>query len=646
MTDVFLKLVNMSISASWLVLAVLLLRGLFRNAPKWLSPLLWGIVGLRLLQPFSIESALSLIPSTQTINTSVFHSRPYIHSGISAIDQPANEYLGTHYFEGVTVPANNTANIATILTCIWLIGAVALLLYGLFSYLRIRRQVQTAVRLRENIFQSEQVVSPFVLGFFCPRIYLPFTITSQDMAHIIAHEQAHIKRRDHWWKPLGFLLLAIYWFNPVMWLAYSMLCRDIELACDEKVIRSLSPEARADYSQALLQCSLPRRSIAACPLAFGETGVKERIKSVLHYKKPAFWVIALAVIAGAVLVVCFLTDPNAPSTPHAWTSSVKFEDVTLCTVTRQDRTYTLWDAHYEPFLEDTISRHQLEQLIEILNQLPEDSFSQGHNTYERSVMLRCGDKEYWLQYGNGITGIAFDPETAAQYPTQNGTWQIQDEALSGFMWALGALQSSVEDTPTVIVPSMFYSTIVGYRSDLNRDGIAERMEITTYPGQRQVLQIYNEKDIIWTEEATFAHHGWNSLFLCKVDGKDCLLRYQPAMFQGICNYSYQLFHLQGGKETLLDAGQVSFDINFGSSTHKGFDPAAIGKLLDTVNSYLANGMVLMNTDENLQNTFAEHGAPQDTIWFLDSREGFVRDASKSLTENLQTFQQYCLQTVP
>ena len=148
-----------------------------------------------------------------------------------------------------------------------------------------------------------------MLGIIKPKIYLPFQIDGQNLEHVVSHEQAHIQRRDHWWKPLGFLLLTIHWFNPLMWLAYVLLCRDIELACDEKVVRELGMEQRADYSQALLACSVNRRMIAACPLAFGEVGVKERVKSVLNYKKPAFWVMVVSVVACAVVAVCFLTNP-------------------------------------------------------------------------------------------------------------------------------------------------------------------------------------------------------------------------------------------------------------------------------------------------------------------------------------------------
>ena len=314
MSDLFLKIVNMSISASWLVVAVLILRLVLKKAPKWVNVLLWGIVAVRLICPFSFESALSLIPSAETFPEKIISGPSFdVQTGITPIDNRINDYLGDRYFEGVTVPTNNGNNVMTILTIVWIIGILLLATYTVISYWRLHREIDTAVRYKDNIFQSENVSSPFVLGIINPRIYLPFSMNEQDMEHVVAHEQAHIRRKDHWWKPLGFLLLTIHWFNPLMWLAYVLLCRDIELACDEKVIKGLSNEQRADYTQALVACSVNRRMIAACPLAFGEVGVKERVKSVMNYKKPAFWVIILAVIACVIVAVCFLTNPKQDS---------------------------------------------------------------------------------------------------------------------------------------------------------------------------------------------------------------------------------------------------------------------------------------------------------------------------------------------
>ena len=312
MNELFLKIINMSISASWLILAVLILRLVLKKAPKWVNVLLWGIVAVRLICPLSFESALSLIPSSETIPLDIeMAAKPTIDSGVPAINSVVNPVLSSFAPpQHVLTSANPLQIWIPILNIIWLICVGALLLYTAVSYWRLCRKVDTAVRYKGNIFQSENVSSPFVLGIIKPRIYLPFNLNGQDLEHVVAHEQAHIRRKDHWWKPLGFLLLTIHWFNPLMWLAYVLLCRDIELACDEKVIKELGNEQRADYTQALVVCSVNRRMIAACPLAFGEVGVKARVKSVMNYKKPAFWVIIIAVIICVGVAACFLTNPK------------------------------------------------------------------------------------------------------------------------------------------------------------------------------------------------------------------------------------------------------------------------------------------------------------------------------------------------
>ena len=310
MSELFLKIVNMSISASWVVIAVLTLRFCLKKAPKWVNVLLWGIVAVRMVFPFSIESVLSLIPSAETISPSIMMEQsPSVQTGVPALNHVINPVISGSFTPAPGASANPLQIWIPVLTGIWLFGIAALFLYSAVSYWRLRRKVCEAVILRGNIYQSEKVCSPFVLGIIRPKIYLPYHMDSREMDHVIAHEQTHIRRKDHWWKPLGFLLLTTHWFNPLMWLSYILLCRDIELACDEKVIRKMSNEQRADYTQALVACSVDRRLITACPLAFGEIGVKERVKSVMNYKKPAFWIVLASVIVCAVIAVCFLTNP-------------------------------------------------------------------------------------------------------------------------------------------------------------------------------------------------------------------------------------------------------------------------------------------------------------------------------------------------
>lgn len=318
MEAVFLKVLNMGFTASWLILAVLFIRMLLKKAPKWISCLLWALVAFKLVCPFSIESALSLIPSSEPLPDQIItDNRFQINTGIGLVDAPVNEYLGDHYYEGVSVPADHGNHILHILGILWLAGVILFLLYGFISYYRLCRITRVSLRLEENIYLCDAIDTPFILGVIKPRICLPSGMEKGRRRYVISHERAHLKRRDHWWKPLGFLILSLYWFWPLCWISYILLCRDIELACDEHVIRELGQESKKPYAEALVACSIKQSRISACPLAFGEAGVKERVKNVLHYKKPAFWIILAAILCCIAAAVCFLTSPKQEDQPSA-----------------------------------------------------------------------------------------------------------------------------------------------------------------------------------------------------------------------------------------------------------------------------------------------------------------------------------------
>lgn len=346
MSGIFLKLLNLSISASWLVLVVLALRLVLKRAPKWVNVLLWGMVALRLMLPFSIESALSLIPSAETLSpeTVRFDPAPTITSGVELIDNAVNPSL-SESFAAAPLASVNPLYVWTYLAgWVWLIGLAAMLAYALVSYLRLRRRVSASIPLRENIYVCDEAPSPFILGIVRPRIYLPSTLDEAQRGSVLSHERAHLARHDHWWKPLGFALLAVYWFNPLLWLAYTLLCRDIELACDERVLRGMDAGQIKDYSSALLACSVPRRMLAACPLAFGEVGVGARVKNALRYKKPAFWIVAASVAVCVVVAVCFLTNPERAT--MKWAKELRVEDVARIELTTMPQTP---DKQYKDF---------------------------------------------------------------------------------------------------------------------------------------------------------------------------------------------------------------------------------------------------------------------------------------------------------
>ncbi len=318
MNEVFVKLANMSVAAGWLILAVLVLRLLLKKAPRWITCLLWALVAVRLVCPFSFPSPVSAYqvaaPAAVQDSGGVEYFQ-YVHTGG---DKPSIQWdmADLRPAEITPVQQETAADASRTVTLymppfvtVWLAVGGALLLYGLVSTLRLRFRVREGMRLRENIWLCDAVTSPFLLGILRPRIYLPSGMDEGQMDYVLAHERAHLQRGDHIWKPLGYLLLAVHWFNPLVWVAYWLFCRDIETACDERVVRSMGVEDKKAYSMALLMCSQGRRMVLACPVAFGEVGVKSRIKAVLHYKKPGFWIVLAAVLACIVVAVCFLTDP-------------------------------------------------------------------------------------------------------------------------------------------------------------------------------------------------------------------------------------------------------------------------------------------------------------------------------------------------
>ena len=343
MSRIFSGVLQMSIAATWMIPVVMVLRRLLKRAPKWVNLVLWGLVGLRLVCPFVPESRFSLMPKLPILSG-------YLYGNM--IGSPAGNAFradtlqnGTNFSDNISQAALDGSMGATgsgmggafgitgsgigafgagvwriperllsIFTILWLAGVILFTGYAVYSYVRVRRQVAEAMWLRENLWICDEVKSPFILGLHKPKIYLSSSMDEAQYPYVIAHEQAHLKRGDQWWKPLGFLILAIHWFNPFVWAAYILFCSDLELACDESAVKKLNPQERKDYSYALLSCSMQRRLVTVCPLAFGEVGVKKRVKEVLNYKKPSFWILLAAVVVCVIVAVCFLTNPKDGTT--------------------------------------------------------------------------------------------------------------------------------------------------------------------------------------------------------------------------------------------------------------------------------------------------------------------------------------------
>lgn len=315
MENIFLKVLNLSLTASWIVLAVIILRLLLKKAPKWINCLLWGIVAIRLALPFSFESVLSLLPTAEPIPQNIATMRePAIDSGLGIVNNAINPIVSYSFSPSPMDSANPLQIILPIASIIWIIGILALLIYGAVSYIRLKIRVSPSILYKDNIYYCDNISTPFIFGIIRPKIYLPSGTDENYTDYIVYHEKAHLKRLDHITKPLGFLLLAVYWFNPFIWLSNILFCRDIESACDQKVIKDMDNQNKKNYLDALISCSVHKRAVLSCPLAFGEVGVKGRVKSVINYKKPAFWIIIISVITCVAVAVGFLTNPKTNNT--------------------------------------------------------------------------------------------------------------------------------------------------------------------------------------------------------------------------------------------------------------------------------------------------------------------------------------------
>ena len=447
MSVIFLKLLNLSISASWLVLVVLALRLVLKRAPKWVNVLLWGMVALRLMLPFSIESALSLIPSAETVSPEVvqFDPAPTITSGVTIIDNAVNPSL-SESFAAAPLASVNPLYVWTYLAgWVWLIGLAAMLAYALVSYLRLRRRVSASIPLRENIYVCDEVASPFILGIVHPRIYLPSALDEAQWGSVLSHERAHLARRDHWWKPLGYALLAVYWFNPLLWLAYTLLCRDIELACDERVLRGMDAGQVKDYSSALLACSVPRRMLAACPLAFGEVGVGARVKNALRYKKPAFWVVAASVAVCVVVAVCFLTNPRT-DTDAAGLVGFHREQVTYADVTDESGAQP---SSVQLTAEETDAVYAL---LDTLQYKRLGAASAMQDCYARLYFISAAGErcEIMLSEREMLVNPITDGKTARLYELRSGSTELRDYLFG----CIGASEPAEEEMKTMTEPTL------------------------------------------------------------------------------------------------------------------------------------------------------------------------------------------------
>lgn len=500
MENVFLHLVNMSITAGWIALAVMILRLILKKAPKWITVLLWGLVGLRLILPVSIESVLSLIPSAETIPPEIVYSdTPQIHSGISTFNQAVNPIISESLAPSSELTSINPVQVLlAVATVVWLAGLAGMLIYTLVSYLRLRHKVKVSMSIERNTYICDDINTPFILGIIKPKIYLPSNLTNAEQEYVLRHEKAHIRRKDHLIKPLGFLLLSVYWFNPLLWVAYVLLCRDIELACDEKVIKDMGVESRKEYSTALLNCSVPRRMISACPLAFGEVSVKQRIKSVLNYKKPAFWISIVAIVLCIALSVGFLTNP-VDSDPYGVKVVDSGSDI------------------------EGVSLELLE--LEIAEDLESNPYIEVKWKNQNNESYTCGEPFFIYKYVNGewvnirtgdsiFTSIGYSIPAKGSFKHKYGLWNIEIDEPGTYRFESTFLRDKGDTYPTEYKAWIDFKVTEipdfdenGYKvtnSDSDREGIYAKIADLNLTASKPYIEVMwcndNNYDITCTEE--------------------------------------------------------------------------------------------------------------------------------------------------
>ena len=462
-------------AASWLIAALLLLRPLLKKlAPKWVLCALWALVAVRLVCPVALQSDLSVYRLAGDAVQSSGQVTYFQDTGFcgDVRYRPATLLPGvsaeTPSTPDSTVPDATTAadaipqpqtparsvdmNLPSIL---WAVGIYVMLMLALAGYLSLREDVAASIPLEGNVYLCDSIKSPFILGMFRPCIYLTSGMDEAARVCVLRHERAHLRRGDHLWKPLGFLLLAVYWYNPLVWAAYILFCRDMELACDERVIRDMAAEERAAYSQALLDCSRGRHWVAACPLAFGEVGVKTRVKAVLWYKKPAFWAVLAAVVVCAVVAVCFLTNPNGTENEESDQSPASYQNVALVAYQTDTVTLTGYAGDVETtsgstlgkllsnadwiFLREGRADDGTDEDYTILAQVNDDTALRFYAAApgESTVKITAGDESRW--YNMGEMGCADVRRALTQTDTLLLKLAAQAEEMDTFdmTWAYG-----------------------------------------------------------------------------------------------------------------------------------------------------------------------------------------------------------------
>lgn len=603
MGDIFIDLLNTSITASWLIIAVLLFRLLLKKTPKWISCLLWGMVALRLICPISLESHFSLVPTAETIKSSTvvdgeIHTFiPSIDSSLDVVENTINPMLQESFSYEPSESVSPLQKVTFVAGIVWLCGMVMMLLYMIISRFRIHLLVRESVRYHKNIYLCDSIGSPFILGVIKPRIYLNSGLKKEEMQCIVAHERAHLMRKDHLWKPLGFLLLCIYWFHPLCWVAFVCLCRDIEMACDEKVIRDMSFEEKKEYSRVLVSCGQQRRMVMACPLAFGEVGVKERVKSVLHYKKPTFWLLVVAVCTCFVVAVCFLTNP-----PQKYQIRI-----TIPAGSKADFCYSEEEISPKGNTLTVSNGEGLGDCLVVLRPVEvreENAYEPTYMTPGMPVKMDV-EKGAWFQIGVNMQNPE-DEDIHVYVTVKNVEVRIADsnretdqnnpEAAEWITEEINVEKSDVthDGVADYIVTSMSYDPSyvdanASLKDRMSQQTMYDVVCVKVYEGEND-SDTYREENLLWSQEYSRVHVGNGQLSIVQVDGKDYMLTSSLYCGQGFATWDYEVFSLNGTDKEIIDKQSVEFDIGAedAATSYKEFQ--------SSLSEYINQGILIVACD--------------------------------------------------
>ncbi|MGI6066792.1 MAG: M56 family metallopeptidase [Bacillota bacterium] len=602
MSELFLTVLNMSFTASYVILFVILIRLLLKKAPKIITYALWGVVAFRLIIPFSFESMFSLLPrNTNTVpipHDIIYQQSPQINSGIEVVDSFVSDLLPAPTIEASVNPLHIYVEIGSY---IWILGIIALLVYSLVSIVILKRQLKSVQLIEQNIFQAKNLKTPFVFGLIRPKIYLPVGLNVDERNYILLHEKTHIQRKDHIIKVLAFLIVSIHWFNPLVWIAFMLMSTDMELSCDERVLKEINEEIKKPYANSLLSLAAGRHILNGSPLAFGEGNVKGRIKNVLNYKKPRFWVIFIGFIIIIAASVGLLSNPQGVDNEY------KIDKAKVVQITQ--RTYpgeevvkldnSIWNE-----LVNEINKSKWSELTEEDWPDEEEIVSKITITMQRDESIN--NKEYivWIYRNKDKNFLGQEHEFALALTYDNlsdniYSWRLPQSLyykLRNFLAddvAAADINLNTDDIAKFVEDNLWEFIS---RSDVNWDGREESI----YLDKSQIkeglitLRIIDVSGVeLWSEQLSTSHAGWGQLFLCEMDDRQYLLRYNPTMYQGYCTYVYTLFTLKDGKENVFRTNKLEFDIN----GTKKLDVTKMIEFADEVNALLGKSDLLISSTD-------------------------------------------------